>query len=334
MRIGAHEPLRLDRALTKFLPSELGISRTRIAQLVKSGQVYLQGKAVTTPSVTVLEGQVYDICLPQVQRTSIVPESIPLNIVYEDAEILVIDKPAGMVVHPGAGNPNHTLVNALIHHCGDNLAGVRGQMRPGIVHRLDKDTSGLLVVAKSDRAMYSLTRQFAAKTARRTYFAIVQGHPTKESLLRKNLTIAFEENEMVRIETMFGRHPHNRLKFKVLQDAGKLAITRFRVLSSFMEDRLSTVECQLETGRTHQIRVHMEYVGHPVLGDRVYGRHMLLQSNTDDSAIRELQAFPYQALRAVGLEFKHPITGEIMRFQLPLTEDLSNLLEIMKNGRD
>lgn len=327
VRIDTQEPLRLDKALVKLLPKELDLSRSRITKLIKAGNVHLQEKTVTSPSYMVMFDQVLEITLPPINRSELAPENIPLNVVYEDSDIIVVDKPVGLVVHPGAGNPSSTLVNALIHHCGCTMAGVGGQLRPGIVHRLDKDTSGLIVAAKSDKAMHSLTQQFAAKTAQRSYFALVHGHPKASSVIKKRPWITFESDQWIKIETLIGRHSNNRVKFSVHERFGKSAVTRYRVVNTYFDEKVSAIECKLETGRTHQIRVHMEFIDHPILGDQTYAGGRQVRKELSEVLIN--QNVIGQALRAVKLEFNHPTTGRALQFEVPLNRELKELIDIL-----
>ena len=241
---------RLDRLLAARLAE---MSRTRLKHLVEAGRVTMNGATIKDPSLRVKPGQTFVLSLPAPVADRPHPQAMALAIVYEDPHLLVIDKPAGLVVHPAPGNPDRTLVNALLAHCGDSLAGIGGVRRPGIVHRLDKDTSGLMVVAKDELAQARLTADFAARRVNRAYQAVVWGVPQPR------------EGE---IASRIGRSPRNRKKMAVLRDGGKPAVTRYKVLRAF-KDVAALVECRLATGRTHQIRVHMTDRGHPLIGDPV-----------------------------------------------------------------
>jgi 23S rRNA pseudouridine1911/1915/1917 synthase len=248
-------------------------------------------------------------------------EDIPLDVIYEDKDLIVIDKPAGLVVHPAAGNPDGTLVNALIAHCGAELSGVGGVARPGIVHRLDKDTSGLLVAAKNERAMASLAKQFAAHAIERAYRAVVWGTPR----LGEGM-----------IEGMIGRNPFDRKRMAVLRGRGKDARTRYRVIERFGDPErvfASLLECRLETGRTHQIRVHLTHLGHPLIGDPVYGRARQTprpKTDAEAEAFTAAAEFPRQALHAYVLGFHHPSLQKVMRFERPWPADMAALIESLR----
>jgi 23S rRNA pseudouridine1911/1915/1917 synthase len=297
----AQHGLRLDKALADLLPE---LSRERLKSLIVEGQVTAQGRALN-PSMKVMAGQAFAITLPPPVEAEAVAQDIPLNIVHEDADLIVIDKPAGLVVHPAAGNLDGTLVNALLHHCRGQLSGIGGVARPGIVHRIDKDTSGLLVVAKSDKAHEGLAQQFKAHSIDRLYAAIVYGIPQPGAGT---------------IDTWIGRSDSDRKKMAVHREGrGKHAITHYRVL-----DRLrgaALVECRLETGRTHQVRVHMAHLGHPLIGDPVYGR-----DRKGFKSILETLGFKRQALHAKRLGFIHPVTGQNLSFDSALPIDMQELL--------
>jgi 23S rRNA pseudouridine1911/1915/1917 synthase len=268
------------------------------------------------------------LTLPPPAPIAAEPEAIPLDIVFEDEHLVVIDKPAGLVVHPAPGAPAGTLVNALLHHLGESLSGIGGRLRPGIVHRIDKDTSGLLVVAKTDAAHQGLAAQFAAHSIERRYLALVWGAPDPASRRLANLRgISWEPGGVLRIEGRIGRHPGDRKRMTVLNGNGKAAVTRARVLERFGPDAepdAALVECRLETGRTHQIRVHLAFAGHPLLGDAVYGRRR---------GRGPVAGFPRQALHAATLGFLHPVTGAALRFEAPLPADLDDLLANLRRSR-
>ena len=303
--------------LDKFLVGRLfPLTRTRIQSLMDDNRLTCCSKIITSPAHKVKEGDVYILHIPQAQEALPQAENIPLTIVFEDNDLLVLNKPAGMVVHPAPGHRESTLVNALLAHCRDSLSGIGGVRRPGIVHRLDKDTSGLMVVAKNDAAHHGLSGQFTNRTLTRSYWALVWGAPhPKEGT----------------IEGDIGRSPKNRQKMAVVTRGGKPAITHYRVLKSFFakEDSsqsISMVCCNLETGRTHQIRVHMAHIGHPLIGDPVYGRIPKWAKKAFDPAVI---AFPRQALHAFELRFLHPRSNEHMVFEAPLPPDLEHLILLL-----
>ncbi len=306
------------------MPESAHLSRSRLARLVSVGAVSLGGAAVTDPKTKVEAGQVYAIRVEEAAEVETAPEAIPLTVVYEDDDLIVIDKPPGMVVHPAPGTPGGTLVNALLHHFGGNLSGVGGEKRPGIVHRIDKDTSGLLVVAKSDAAHHGLADQFAAHTAERTYLALCHGIPsTGDPRLAGLRGVSFEQGGLIKITTHLARHKTDRQKQAVLFQGGRHAVTRIRPLETF-GTFAAMVECRLETGRTHQIRVHMAYAGHALIGDPVYGGRRRLPASS--SGVDLEKTFARQALHAATLGFKHPVKGDFMRFESPLPEDFLTLL--------
>ncbi len=312
--IGPAPDQRLDKALALAVPEGAGLSRSRLQALIAEGAVARpDGRMMIDPRFRIEPGAELVLTLPPAIPTRAAPEPIPLEVVYEDAHIIVLDKPVGLVVHPAPGARAGTLVNALLHHCGDSLSGVGGALRPGIVHRIDKDTSGLIVVAKSDAAHQGLAAQFAAHSIDRRYLAVVHGCP--DPAMQRPEGVSWEPGGVLRIEGAIGRHPGDRKRMAVLTTGGKYAVTRARVLERFGGDRpaAALIECRLETGRTHQIRVHMAFAGHPLLGDSVYGR-------------RTGPQFPRQALHATRLGFVHPVTGETLAFNSPLPEDMAGLL--------
>lgn len=295
---------RLDKALSLAT----GLSRERIKALIADGQVTVGKKVATSASAKPTPGTRFAVEVPPAIPAEAQAQDIPLSVTYEDDDLIVIDKPAGLVVHPAAGNHDGTLVNALLHHCRGQLSGIGGVARPGIVHRIDKDTSGLLVVAKSDAAHIGLAEQFADHSIERAYLAVVSGHPK---------AMAGTINARV------GRSDANRKKMAVLADdssRGKHAVTHFKVLE--MLANCALVECRLETGRTHQVRVHMASIGHPLLGDPLYGR--------TSPALRPLLArlgFQRQALHAAVLGFEHPVSRKTMRFESDLPQDMKELID-------
>lgn len=328
-QIGATPPARLDKALARDVPEEAALSRTRLARLLAEGQVLVNGVAVTDPKAKVAEGAEIEISLPVADESHIGPEDIPLDVVYEDDDLIVVNKPAGMVVHPAPGTPNGTLVNALLHHCGDTLSGVGGAKRPGIVHRIDKETSGLLVVAKSDRAHQGLAMQFEKHTVERYYRAVVYGVPdANDPRLRGVRGVNFESGNIMKITTQLARHKTDRQKQAVLFEGGRHAVTRSRIVESFGTPEVaSLVECWLETGRTHQIRVHLTHAGHSLIGDPTYGgRRKLSEKALSQQGIQAARSFDRQALHAAVLGFDHPVTGEAMRFEAPIPADMADLI--------
>jgi 23S rRNA pseudouridine1911/1915/1917 synthase len=297
----SHAGWRLDRALAATVPS---LSRERLKVLTKSGALTRDGKAVRDPAIKVKGDERFTLAIPAPAPAHNEPQEIPLPIVYEDEHLLVVDKPAGLVVHPAAGNRDGTLVNALLHHCGGSLSGIGGVARPGIVHRIDKDTSGLLVIAKHDKAHEGLAKQFADHSIDRRYLAIVSGVPrTAEGS----------------VDAPLARSPQNRKKIAIVSAGkGKRAVTHWKRLELLNDAAL--VECRLETGRTHQVRVHMASIGHPLVGDPVYGRgktaHRKLLNQLD---------FKRQALHAAHLGFIHPVTKGRLSFDSALPSDMQEL---------
>ncbi|MGB3315765.1 MAG: RluA family pseudouridine synthase [Albidovulum sp.] len=331
--IGPNPPDRLDKALARDVPEEAALSRSRLARLLAEGAVTQGGAVVVNPKARVAEGEVYLIAVGVPEPVETVAQDIALTIVWEDDDLIVIDKPAGMVVHPAPGSADGTLVNALLHHCGDTLSGVGGERRPGIVHRIDKDTSGLLVVAKSDRAHHGLAKQFEKHTVTRRYLALVHGAPdAADPRLHGVKGTNFEPGGILKITTQLARHKTDRQRQAVLFHGGRHAVTRARALERFGQPpSAALVECWLETGRTHQIRVHMAHVGHGLIGDPVYGGRRkpaakALGVATAEAAIR----FPRQALHAATLGFDHPVTGERLDFESPLPPDFQELLDLLR----
>jgi 23S rRNA pseudouridine1911/1915/1917 synthase len=294
---------RLDRVLAAAWPD---LSRSRLKQLIEAGRVTAGSRALDDPAAHVKEGMALALVMPV--PIPAVPEGqvIPLNIVYEDAHLIVIDKDAGLVVHPAAGNRDGTLVNALIAHCGDSLRGIGGEVRPGIVHRIDKDTTGLMVAAKTEKAHTSLGKQFAAHAVERAYRALVWGVPRQLAGT---------------IDGPLGRSPLNRQKMAVLRVGGKPARTHYKVLEAFGLTA-ALVECRLETGRTHQVRVHMAHIGHPLIGDPVYGRPRIIPGVT--------LPIQRQALHAAVLGFQHPATHKTIRFESEPPADWAETYSVLK----
>ncbi|WP_170569550.1 RluA family pseudouridine synthase [Ruegeria atlantica] len=332
-QIAADPPPRLDKALSRDVPAEENLSRTRLAKLIDEGAVLVNGSEARDPKAKVAEGNSVSITVAEAEDSHIGPEDIPLEVVFEDADLIVINKPAGMVVHPAPGSPNGTLVNALLHHCGDDLSGVGGVKRPGIVHRIDKETSGLLVVAKSDAAHYGLAAQFEAHTVERYYRAICYGVPdANDPRLRGVKGVSFEPGNIMRLTTQLARHKTDRQRQAVLFHGGRHAVTRARLVETFGSPAgLALIECWLETGRTHQIRVHMAHAGHGLVGDPVYGGKRKLAVKAFSAAAAEaVRAFPRQALHAAVLGFEHPVTGENLRFEAELPKDMQNLIDQLR----
>ena len=306
-----------DQRLDKALAEASGLSRERVKALLGEGRVSLGGVPAAQASVKVAAGTAFEIAVPEAAPAGAAPQDIPLVIAHEDADLIVVDKPAGLVVHPAAGNLDGTLVNALLHHCAGGLSGIGGVARPGIVHRIDKDTSGLLVVAKTDAAHEGLARQFADHSVERVYSAITAGVP-------KPLAGT--------IRGAIARSSTNRKKMALVEDGphgprrGKHAVTHYRVVEPL--DGAALVECRLETGRTHQVRVHLASIGHPLLGDPVYGR--------SPPRLRPVLAglgFHRQALHAGVLGFVHPISGTALRFESPVPTDMRELLGQLGSNR-
>jgi 23S rRNA pseudouridine1911/1915/1917 synthase len=305
---------RLDRFLARRLA---GLSRSRLKQLIEAGCVSAGGATLSDPSQRVKPGQIFTVAVPAPTPATPEGQAIDLAIVYEDEDLIVVDKPAGMVVHPAPGNPDRTLVNALIAHCGASLSGIGGERRPGIVHRLDKDTSGLIVAAKNDATHQALAADFASRQIERRYVALVWGCPNPR------------EGE---ITGAIGRHPVDRKRMAVVKRGGKAALTRYRVME-VLGLAASLVECRLATGRTHQIRVHMAATGHPLLGDPVYGRETAdRRARLGPGGRAALAGFHRQALHAASLGFVHPRTRAALSFESPLPEDLTSLIKAMKTN--
>jgi len=334
---------RLDKWLAD---AGTGMSRSRLRVLIEEGRVSANGQPATDASAKVAPGAVYTIQLPTPVGALPEPEDIPLDIVFEDKHLIVIDKPPGLVVHPAGGAERGTLVNALLFHCGEQLTGIGGVARPGIVHRLDKDTSGVMVAAKSEAAHTALTAMFAAHDIERAYLAVTRGAPRPL---------------VGRIETQIARSPNDRKKMAVVKDkhfradhwsndttreedelpSGKLAITNYRAIETYgrldatgTQPAAALVECRLETGRTHQIRVHMAHIGAPVLGDQTYGKHRWLKAEGKGPAFERAtataKAFERQALHAAILGFEHPITKKPLRFERAPPADMADLIDALR----
>ena len=297
--------------LDAYLACVTDLTRSAAVRLIEEGQITVNGKCPNKKD-KVKAGDAVSVNLPEPEPDVALPQNIPLDIIYEDEDILVVNKPCGMVVHPAAGNPDGTLVNAILYHCGDSLSGIGGVIRPGIVHRIDKDTSGLLVAAKNDAAHLSLSEQLKVHRVSRVYHAIAIGNLREDSGT---------------VDAPIGRHPTDRKRMAVLRGAdahARDAVTHYRVLERF--DGLCHIECQLETGRTHQIRVHMSSLGHPLLGDPVYGgaSHRFCQNHP--------ALIHGQCLHAAELSLIHPRSGEEMHFTCPLPEDMERILTILRRA--
>ena len=292
--------MRADRFLSEKLPE---LSRSRIQQLISDGSITVNGKAIKS-SLKLTGGESVEVHIPEAAGTEILPENIPLDILYEDEDILIVNKPKGMTVHPAPGHPGGTLVNAVMHHCGDSLAGINGEVRPGIVHRLDKDTSGLIIVAKDDKTHELLSKMIKNREVDRRYLALVWG---------------VVSHDKGRIEAPIGRDINDRQKYIVTDLNGKDSITNFSVIERFKEATL--IECKLETGRTHQIRVHMNYIGHPIVNDPVYGKRKIINSFG-------------QMLHSYSLKFTHPITKEDLSFKQDPPKEFTEVLDMFREFKN
>ena len=312
---------RLDR----FLASKIeGTTRSRLKDLIKAGHVRRQDLVVSSPNARIKQGDVYNIDMPPPSAPEPKPQNIPLTIVYEDDDLIVINKPAGMVVHPATGHWHGTLVNALLYHCGDSLSGIGGVKRPGIVHRLDRHTSGLMVVAKNDKAHKGLSDQLAAREVTRLYQALVLGVPMPIK---------------GKVDQPIGRHPSNRLKMAINAQNGRDAVTHYKVMEKY-RDEFSLLECKLETGRTHQIRLHLASLRSPVLCDKLYAGHSQLPSADCRTRCRSPQLakerlpdeilLKRQALHAHRISFKHPISDKPMQSCAPMPEDMQQVLLVLR----
>ena len=292
----------------------LGLSRSRIKTMIEAGQVQLDGVTLREPAAPTRQGGCFVVTQPPPVPATPTPQAVPFTILHEDADLIVLDKPAGLVVHPAPGNQDGTLVNGLLDHCGPDLPGIGGERRPGIVHRLDKDTSGVMVVAKTEQALAALSAMFAARDLERHYLALCWGVPGLSAGA---------------IEGAIGRDPRDRKRMAVVARGGKPAVTHYR-LDRAWHGAVSLLECRLETGRTHQIRVHLSSCGHPLVGDPVYLRRVPAVAKGVDAAVRgPLLDFPRQALHAASLGFQHPRTGKHLRFSTDLPADMASLLAIL-----
>ncbi|WP_408901774.1 RluA family pseudouridine synthase [Roseomonas gilardii] len=305
---------RLDRVLAEVSGA---LSRSRVKALIEAGEARRDGQPVANPSEAVRPGVRYSLHVPPPEPATPQAQAIPLTILYEDPHLIVLDKPAGLVVHPAPGNLDGTLVNALLAHAGEELTGIGGEKRPGIVHRLDKDTSGVMVVAKSEAAHHALSEAFAARDLDREYLALVWGLPSPAR---------------GEIEGDIGRHPMDRKRMAVVTRNGKHALTRYATEQTWA-GACALLRCRLATGRTHQIRVHLSHKGHPLVGDPVYLRRTPASAKSLGTKAREaLLAFPRQALHAATLGFRHPVTGEALSFAAPLPPDMAALLDMLKGN--
>ena len=287
-----HAGLRLDA----FLSADGGLTRSQAARLIEEGRVCVNGRAAAK-SARLAGGETVTVDIPEVRDTALAPQDIPLDVVYEDEDVIVVNKPKGLVVHPAPGHPDGTLVNALLHHCGDSLSGIGGEKRPGIVHRIDRDTSGLIIAAKNDAAHLALSAQLKDHSLSRTYECLVTGSMKQDSGT---------------VDAPIDRAPGDRKKMAVVS-AGRRAVTHWEVIARY--SGVTHLRCRLETGRTHQIRVHMAYIGHPILGDTVYG------------AKKPVPGLTGQCLHATGLRFVHPRTGQVVELHCPLPEEFTRMLE-------
>lgn len=287
-----HAGLRLDA----FLSADGGLTRSQAARLIEEGRVCVNGRAAAK-SARLAGGETVTVDIPEVRDTALAPQDIPLDVVYEDEDVIVVNKPKGLVVHPAPGHPDGTLVNALLHHCGDSLSGIGGEKRPGIVHRIDRDTSGLIIAAKNDAAHLALSAQLKDHSLSRTYECLVTGSMKQDSGT---------------VDAPIDRAPGDRKKMAVVP-AGRRAVTHWEVIARY--SGVTHLRCRLETGRTHQIRVHMAYIGHPILGDTVYG------------AKKPVPGLTGQCLHATGLRFVHPRTGQVVELHCPLPEEFTRMLE-------
>lgn len=303
------DPLDMGKRADAFLAERTGLSRSAVARLMETGHIRQNGKPVAK-NYKLRAGDVFWVELPESEPDEALPEEIPLDIVYEDSDLVVVNKPKGMVVHPAPGNPTGTLVNALLYHCKDSLSGIGGVIRPGIVHRIDKDTEGLLMVAKNDRAHLALAEQIKTHDAGRIYYAVVHG----------NL-----KEDRGTVDAPIGRHPVDRKRMAVIRDPecrARAAVTHWTVLERY--GRFTLIRCELETGRTHQIRVHMSHIGHPLLGDPLYG------GGGSQFEAKHRRLIEGQCLVACELMLTHPTTGEPMHLKAPLPKQFEELLEILR----
>ena len=305
--------LRID----KFIASQITeLSRAQIQRLIKDGCVFADDEAIVDKNYKTRLGDIYQIIIPEPQTAAPLPENIPLDILFEDDDLVVVNKPAGMTVHPAAGVYSGTLVNALLYHCRDSLSGIGGVARPGIVHRIDRNTSGILVVAKNDVTHRGLAEQFYNHSIERTYYAVVYGVP------------------LPRIGTIYGniaRSPYDRKKMAIVKTGGKTAVTHYQTVETYANDAASLVKCNLETGRTHQIRVHLSSIGCNLVGDDVYEKSKKTMIKLPQNIKNYVNNFPRQTLHAFSLGFIHPRTKQFLSFQTDFPEDMQSLIHKLKN---
>jgi 23S rRNA pseudouridine1911/1915/1917 synthase len=304
---GEHDGFRLDRALSELMPEH---SRSFLARLIAEGRVAVDGRTAAKPSLRVATGQQVEIELPPPEPSSIEPQDVPLTILFEDSDLVVIDKPAGLVVHPAAGHRDRTLVNALLFHVRD-LSGVGGELRPGIVHRLDKDTSGVMIIAKNDEAHRRLSEAWGTDAVRKEYLAVVYGTPRQAKGT---------------IDAPIGRDPRDRKRMAVVA-GGRRAVTDYEVIEPLRH--LALVRCRIRTGRTHQVRLHMKHIGHPIVGDPIYSGPQW-RGIPDKRLQKAIASFPRQALHASRIVVPHPRTGESLTFEAPLPADLRDLITAVR----
>ncbi len=302
---------RIDKALAILI----NLSRNYGQKLIEQGHVNINNHVVSYFATKIKTGDIIEVIIPPVQNTDIVATNMDLDILYEDNDIIVINKPVGLVVHPGVGHYNDTLINGLLAHCGDNLSSVGGVNRPGILHRIDKDTSGLLLIAKNDYSYLFLVRHMQERLISRKYLALVWGIP---------------RNQSGTIQTNIERHKVDHKRMQVTKIKGKNAVTHYKVNKILVPNKLSLLECKLDTGRTHQIRVHLSYIGHSILGDQVYGnnKRKIFSNFNDDYISNILLNFTRQALHAYHLSFIHPTTKECLEFTQKLPQDIASIIEL------
>ena len=305
---------RIDKFLSdKISKTNQNISRTRIKNLIEESAILINEKICQDASYKIKGDEVIEINIPDPKPTNLIPKKIPFEVIFEDEFMMVINKPHGLTTHPGNGNHQETLANALLEYCGDNLSGINGVLRPGIVHRLDKDTSGLMVVAKNDLAHQSLAKQIQERTLKRNYLALCSKVPKPlKGKIKKNID----------------RSRINRLKMTIVQNGGKEAITNYEVKEIFQNGLFSLVECKLETGRTHQIRVHMASIGHAIIGDQLYGNRGKFSKDLPENIKNALEGLKRQALHSYKISFFHPKTSREMDFEIPFSDDINYLYKI------
>ena len=339
--IAENPPARMDKALALNVPLDASLSRSRLMRLLAEGAVQVNGVVINDPRAKPAEGDTVEVTVEIADDYHVAAEDIPLVVIFEDDDLIVINKPTGMVVHPAPGTPSGTLVNALLHHCGEALSGVGGEKRPGIVHRIDKETSGLLVVAKTDRAHHGLAAQFEAHTVERHYRAICYGVPdSADPRVRGIKGASFEPGNILKLQTQLARHKHDRQKQAVVWNNGRHAVTRARIVQPLgtmggSQGVAALLDCWLETGRTHQIRVHLAHAGHGLIGDPTYGGKRKLSEKAVGEAGREAaRTFARQALHAATLGFEHPVSKDMLRFEAPMPTDMVDLITALGGSLD